>query len=142
MSFRLDHNTIFTILMRAEPKKAGASLKWPLKEILNAIVYAAKSGCQWHMMPSEFPPWQTVYYHYNKWCKNGALQSINEILTKRDRVRIGREPTPSAGIIDRKSVKTTEVGGPEGYDAGKKKSGRKCHIVVYTEGRIIRKSRI
>jgi putative transposase len=88
-----------SILMRIERKKAGALLKWPLKEILNAIMYVVKSGCQWRMVPSEFPPWQTVYYHYNKWCKNGVLKSINEILTKRDRVRVGRKPRPALVLL-------------------------------------------
>jgi transposase len=60
-----------SILHTAEPKKAGASLKWPLKKNINAIMYVTKSGCQWRMLSSEFPPWQTVYYHFNKWCKNG-----------------------------------------------------------------------
>lgn len=130
-------NLFQAIMHSIEPKKAGAPMKWQLEKIINGIMYVIKSGCQWRMVPSEFPPWQTVYYHYNKWCKNGVLKTINDILTTQDRVRVGRKATPSAGIIDSQSVKTTEVGGPKGYDAGKKVNGRKRHIIVDTEGRII-----
>ena len=74
---------------------------------------------------------------YNEWCKDGTWKLIHDTLVEMDRVQSGREPTPSAAIVDSQSVKTTEVGGPKGYDAGKKVNGRKRHIVVDTEGRII-----
>lgn len=128
---------IESLMMPEGPSKAGRPKEWFVSSIINAIMYVVRSGCQWRMLPVSFPPWQTVYYHYNKWCKNHTWQKINDALTKKDRTRCNRESTPSASIIDSQSVKTTEVGGPKGYDAGKKINGRKRHILVDVEGRII-----
>ena len=130
-------NLLASILEKVKHQNGGAPIRWPLLTIFNAIMYVIKSGCQWRMVPREFPPWQTAYYHYNKWCKSGTWRVIVDTLNQMDRKRSGREPTPSAAIIDSQSVKTTEVGGPKGYDAGKKVNGRKRHIVVDTQGRII-----
>lgn len=126
-----------SIVEKYRPEKRGSPGKWPLISIVNAIMYVLKSGCQWRMVPFSFPPWQTVYYHYSKWSNDGLWGLIHDTLNKMDRAQCGRELTPSASIIDSQSVKTTESGGPKGYDAGKKINGRKRHIIVDTEGRII-----
>ena len=106
----------------------------PYREIVCAIFYFLKTGCQWEMLPQEFPHWKTLYHYYRLWCWNGLWQRIYDELHQKVRVKEGREPQPSAGIIDSQSVKTTEAGGVRGYDAGKKVNGRKRHLLVDTLG--------
>ncbi|WP_262313476.1 IS5 family transposase [Acidiphilium sp. AL] len=105
--------------------------------IMNAILFMLTTGCQWRQIPREFAPFTTIQSYFYRFSRDGTLERINHALVMMAREQAGREPTPTAGVIDSQSVKTTEAGGPRGFDAGKKINGRKRHIITDTLGHLV-----
>ncbi len=109
-----------------------------MREIVNAILYLVKTGCQWRMMPKDFPKWQLVYYYFAKWKKDGTIEYIHESMVESIRLKAGKKEEPGVDILDSQSVKTTDVScSGTGFDAGKRIKGRKRYIIVDTPGLIL-----
>src|SRR3712207_4176519 len=109
-----------------------------MRAILDAVFYVLKSGCPWRLLPRDFPPWKTVYDWFRRWRLDGTRERLNAELRERLRSHLGRDPNPSAGIVDSQLARTTGVGGNErGFDPAKKVQGRKRHLLVDTEGLVL-----
>ena len=119
------------------PNRRGRPREVDLGEVLNAIPYLLRTGCPWRLLPKEFPPRSTVFGCFRRLWEDGTWPAIHAMLVMAARERAGKEASPTAGIIDSQSVRTTEAGGPKGYDAGKKIDGRKRHVLVDTLGLLL-----
>ena len=119
------------------PWRTGRRREVDLRAVLNAIRYLVRTGCGWRMLPKDFPPWQTVYWWFRRFVRQMLFRTIHDIALMIDRERAGREASPSAGVADSQTVKAPAPGAARGFDGGKKTIGRKRHVVVDTDGRLL-----
>jgi putative transposase len=119
-----------------KPPRRGRKPSVDLRTIMDAIRYMARSGGGWRMLPNDFPPWQTVYWWFRRLMRRFLFRTIHDVALMLDRERVGREASPTAGVMDSQSVKAPQAE-TRGYDAGKKIVGRKRHVAVDTDGRLL-----
>jgi putative transposase len=127
------------IIRRLIPVHTGAGRKMtlPLRDVLDAIFFIVRTGSQWRELPSDFPKWQSVYYHYYRWMKSGCWQRINAALVRLARQKRGRSPNPTAGVLDSQSVKSTALARERGFDGFKRIKGHKRQTATDTEGHLL-----
>jgi len=123
--------------MIPKEQQRGRPLEHSRRSIVNAILYIVRAGCAWRLLPNDFAPWQTVYGYFRKWRKAGIWKLIHDELRTAVRRKVGKKPSPTAAIMDSQSVKIADQAGERGYDAGKKITGRKRHILVDTLGMVL-----
>ena len=118
------------------PLPGGRPAKYERREIINAILYVLRSGCAWRMMPHDLPPKETAYAYFERWSEDGTWEQIEKVLRGKVRRAAGKKPAPTAAILDSQAVKTSDAGGPRGFDVAKQTIGRKRHVLVDTLGLI------
>lgn len=115
----------------------GRKMELDLREVLDAILYVVRTGCQWRALPGDLPNWSSVYYHFRKWVKDSTWRAINAALCHLERKKRGRKPQPTGGAIDTQSVKTTALANERGFDGHKRIKGHKRHILTDTVGNLL-----
>jgi transposase len=120
-----------------QPKPGGRPRSVNLHDVVDAILYVNRTGCQWRALPKDYPPWSTAYDYFRKWRRDGTWQALNDALREQVRKKAGRNPSPRSAYMDSQSIKAGGSGGETGFDAGKKINGRKRHILVDSLGLLL-----